>query len=227
MEADTTIGTETPKSSKTGNVPTTDVDFNDVLQKVTVKWQAETWLTLQYTNQEAFAEKATAYSQALETKTSKSAQRPQITANLANSEKKMDDAIKHVKGYIAEKFDADAKNYYPAFGLALNNKTYTLPKDQNSRLDALDLMIAAIAENDFNARTYGKAFWQDLRTTYQELLASASNTDGLVSMKAGDKKMLKTELKEVLNSIVNVLRGNFPKTYKEQLRDWGFQKEKY
>ena len=32
---------------------------------------------------------------------------------------------------------------------------------------------------------------------------------------------------KVLNALVWVLKGNFPDTYKEELRSWGFQKEKY
>ena len=43
----------------------------------------------------------------------------------------------------------------------------------------------------------------------------------------GQKNELKEEINEFLVSLINVITGNFPKTYHEQLRRWGFQKEKY
>jgi hypothetical protein len=58
-------------------------------------------------------------------------------------------------------------------------------------------------------------------------LLRASTTDGQVAIKVGDKNELKTYLKKVLNALMLVIKGNYPDTYKAELRDWGFQKEKY
>jgi hypothetical protein len=48
-----------------------------------------------------------------------------------------------------------------------------------------------------------------------------------VASKVGDKNILKKELKKALNAIVNIIKANYPDNYKEELRNWGFQKEKY
>ncbi|MCA6421730.1 MAG: hypothetical protein IM568_02795 [Flavobacterium sp.] len=88
-------------------------------------------------------------------------------------------------------------------------------------------MLGAIAANGFNDITYGKDFWLDIQSKFNELLSAASDTDSIVSNKVGDKNALKIEIKKALNSIVLVIKGNYPDTYKQELRAWGFQKEKY
>jgi hypothetical protein len=70
-----------------------------------------------------------------------------------------------------------------------------LPKDQNSRTEALALMVGAIAANGLNDKTYGKDFWLDIQSKFNDLLLAASDTDSNVSNKVGDKNALKKELK--------------------------------
>ena len=43
----------------------------------------------------------------------------------------------------------------------------------------------------------------------------------------GNKNILKADLKKSLNAIVSVIKANYPDNYKQELRNWGFQKEKY
>lgn len=88
-------------------------------------------------------------------------------------------------------------------------------------------MFTAIRDNHFEDRKYELAFWTDIKTRYDALVLTSRALDGGISDKVGDKNVLKEELHEILKSITNVLEGNFPKTYHEQLRKWGFQKEKY
>ena len=89
------------------------------------------------------------------------------------------------------------------------------------------MIVAAISANGFDDKTYGKAYWLNIQTQFDELLGSASAIDSTVSNKVGDKNVLKKELKKGLNSLVAVIKGNYPDTYKQELRTWGFQKEKY
>ena len=102
-----------------------------------------------------------------------------------------------------------------------------MPKDQNSRSEALELMIKGIDANGFNDKTYGKTYWTNIKTQFDSLLQTASTTDGSVSNKVGDKNKLKKGLKKALNAIVLSVKANYPDTYKHELRTLGFQKEKY
>ena len=142
--------------------------------------------------------------------------------------KEIDNKLANVKGYIADKYGKEnAVSYYASFGIEFSNKTYRFPIDQNNRSEALALMVNSISANGFDDKTYGKDYWLDIQSQFNELLVSASNTDSTVSNKVGDKNTLKKELKRALNSIVLVIKGNYPDTYKQELRTWGFQKEKY
>jgi hypothetical protein len=48
-----------------------------------------------------------------------------------------------------------------------------------------------------------------------------------VASKVGDKNILKKDLKKGLNAVVLAIKANYPDNYKEELRNWSFQKEKY
>jgi hypothetical protein len=140
-------------------------------------------------------------------------------------DKSIDNALVYVKGYLLDKYKKENdKSYYAAFGI---EKGARYPRDQNSRSAALKLTIEAIAANGFGTKEFGTAFWTGIKTQYDALLTTASNTDSTVSTKVGDKNALKVELKKALNSIILVIKGNYPDTYKQELRNWGFQKEKY
>jgi hypothetical protein len=79
----------------------------------------------------------------------------------------------------------------------------------------------------FDTQKYGLAFWTEISTRYNDFLALSTATDGTVSSGVSNKNQLKKDLKKALNSLVLVIKGNFPDTYQAELRSWGFQKEKY
>ena len=216
------------KSVKTVNVPETDIDFGSVVKKVKEKWNLSTWLTLQYLTSAQFAVKSDSYLEVLNARIEYGKSRPQVTNSLANINKEIDTRVSNVKGYIADKYGKEnATSYYPAFGIDFNNKSYSIARDQNTRLEALQLMANAIVEHDFIDKTYGQAFWEGVKTKFTNFLENASQLDASVSSKVGDKNILKKELKKALNSIVLIVKANYPENYKQELRVWGFQKEKY
>jgi hypothetical protein len=59
------------------------------------------------------------------------------------------------------------------------------------------------------------------------MLEDAIIADGQVSTKVGSKNLLKEELEMVLNSLIHLIKANYPDSYEAELRNWGFQKNKY
>lgn len=217
-----------PKSTRKATIPAADIDLADVSKKVSVKWEASSWLTLLWTTAPLFTEKSALFKSTLETKNSTASKRPQYTLALEKLDKKIDSNLSYVKNAIAKKYKKEsAKSYYPAFGIETRNNIYELPRDQNQRAAALKLMTEAITEHGFSADEYGSAFWAEIRTEYDNLLSLTSTTDSSVSAKVGDKNVLKTDVKKVLNALILAIKANYPDTYAEELRAWGFQKEKY
>lgn len=92
---------------------------------------------------------------------------------------------------------------------------------------ALGLLITSIKDNNFDDKKYGLEYWTDIQSRYDALVQTTRTLDGTMFGNVGQKNELKEEINEFLVSLINVITGNFPKTYHEQLRRWGFQKEKY
>jgi hypothetical protein len=224
----TTPTTPKPETAKTGTVPRSDVDLGNVAADVSNKWNSTPGIILLWTGPPIFAVKVTQYNTTLGERKSTGGGRKSITAQLKIGDKEIDTRTENVKGYLEEKYGkALAPSYYPAFGIVKEGDRYKLPLDRNNRLQALDLMVAAITNEGFAGNTYGDIYWQNIRTQYNALLTQAETTDSTVSGKVGTKNQLKKEIKKVLNALVLTIKANYPDTWKTELRVWGFQKEKY
>lgn len=222
-------GTAKPNAKPT--IPVADMDFGTVANDAITMWKTEPWLTLQYITQSQAKQKVDLFNTIIGNRKEDGGDRPQVTVALKTINSEIDNSIKYVKGYLSEEHGEEGKNvvqsYYPAFGLVKKNDSFIIPEDASNRKSALDLMLKGIKDNNFEDRKYGLAFWTDIKTRYDALVKSSRDLDGGISDKVGDKNVLKAELHEILKSITNVLEGNFPRTYHEQLRKWGFQKDKY
>ena len=216
------------KPVKTDTVPTADIDLGAVVASVGAKWQANPWLTLLWLTVAKFVADATSYNAILEQRMNKGAARPQTGKALQNLEKQMDGVMAYVKGYILEKYKkGNEKSYYPSFGFVHQGKHYEFPTDRNRRVASLKLMVAAIKDNGFEDEEYGLEYWSTMLTDYEALVNQSNTVDGEISVNVGDKNVLKKDLKKALSALVGVIKSNYPDTYKQELRDWGFQKEKY
>lgn len=225
---ETTSNAENAKPAKKRNVPAADINFGNVVATVSTKWIANDWLTLKLLTATQFQTNATSFNTTLEARLQEGSTRPQLTQSIKALDKSIDNALSYVKGYITNKYKKEnATSYYAAFGIEHKGKKYVFPTDQNKRIAALKLMIEAITTHEFINEEYGLAFWTPIKEQYILLVKDATKTDGQVAVKVGDKNNLKNNLKKGLNAIVNVLKANYPDTYKQELRDWGFQKEKY
>jgi len=228
MENTNLPSNENPKPVKKRTVPTKETDLADVAKKVSAKWTSTPAITLIWTTSSAFATDVAAFSTTLTSRRATGSKKTQYANAIALLDEKIDDHLIYIKNAITDKYKKQAApTYFPQFGIEHKNKRHELPKDQNSRLEALKLMNLAIVEHGFAANEFGSAFWGAIQSEYDVLLGLASTTDGTVSKKVGDKNVLKQRTKNVLNSLIYVIKGNYPKTYAEELRDWGFQKEKY
>lgn len=226
MENEKTLVEGTVKSK--GTVPAADIDFGTVVTNVATKWNETPSISLIWTTASEFTTQATAYNTELSMRNQVGGGRPQITQAMNVLDLQMDDALAYVKGYIIDKYKKDsATSYYPSFGIVHKINKYLFPIDRNKRLAALELMITGIEVNGFNNKEYGKTFWTDIQTQYAALVNQASSTDGTISSKVSTKNTIKGSLKKALNSLIAVIKGNYPDTYKAELRTWGFQKEKY
>ena len=220
----------TPKAKNSkGNVASKDADMGTLAGSVADVWLTKPEITLIWKDAPTFKTEATTYSTSLDTRGDSGKDRPKITSDLKACNKALDAGISKVKKYI----DADASNateavaLYAKFGIVRVGKNYVIPTDRDTRKQAIKLILPAITELGYDAKPFGTAYFTPLIAQFNTLIDSAITTDETVSRVVGNKNKQKDDIRKVLNSLVKVITGNYPDTFKNELRAWGFQKEKY
>ena len=223
-----TPGEEKAKPVRKYTIPPAEIDLANVVTLVSAKWKTNPWFVILWLTQPEFDSNAKDFNTILAASMEEEGDVSPIATALRNLDAKMDKHVSYVKGYIDDAFDKeDATSYYGAVGIVYKYGRYAFPQDQNRRLAALKLMVSGLKKYGLEERKYGIAFWTDIMTNYESLLGQSTSVDGGISVKVGDKNMLKKALKKALSAIVHGIKCNYPDTYKQELRDWGFQKEKY
>ena len=223
-----TGGTDNGQPVSTRNIPAADIDFMDLAKNVATNWLANPAITILWKTAADFQKLVNDYETELTGRKSTGSMLPGQALTLKQLDKQIDDAVKDVKVYIQRKFKKEnAQAQYARYGITRENKTFIINRDRNNRRDALKLMITAIADDGFGAEEFGTAFWTGMQTNYSAAINAAGTTAGDVSIKVAGKNRQKKNIKMVLNSLLLILRGNYPDTYPGVYRDWGWQKERF
>ena len=224
--------TSTPakgEPAKTGNIPRADVDFGNVATEVNTKWGSiMPVITLLWKSQPTFAGEVLLYNTTVTERKTTGGSRKPLNQQLNTLHNEIDTRTENVKGYLEEKYGkTDSVAYYAVFGIVKQNDVYKLPQDRNERITALQLMTDGCTTEGFITQTYGTTYWAAVKTNYEAFVNAIGATDSKITGKVSTKNTLKKEIKKTLNALINVLKGNYPDTWKQELRVWGFQKEKY
>jgi hypothetical protein len=223
------MGADLVKTVKrTSNNPTKDSDLGSLGLSVNEQWKANPQLTLLWITQPQHEANVTNYNDTLNVRKSTGGSRKEITGKLTDFDFKMDEAVSGIKIGLTYKYGKkDASLYYPQFGIEHIGKLFILPRDRNKRRDTLPLILEAVVKHGFANEKYGTDFWETTAESYNALMDQASKVDGTVSKKVGSKNELRKTIVKTHNALLNLLRANYPDTYKSVMREWGFQKEKY
>lgn len=223
-------GSEKPKKQVKANLASKDADLSTQAATVCDVWLSRPDITLVWKTANDFKNEVAAYTASLSSKGDTSKDRPRITHDLQQCNDALDKGIAALKRAI----DADAKSIeearatYARFGIVLENRTYSLPTERNKRLFALKLLLPALVTAGYDKKpSIGTAYFGPLIAQYTSLSDLATNTDQSVSGIVGNKNALKKNINKVLKALLNVIEGNYPDTYKNELRAWGFQREKF
>lgn len=219
---------EEHKVVKTKSLPAKELELGAIATLASAKWTVSTWLTLLWLTPVQFATLVVNYKAALTIRNISGGTKKGVVQSMKLINKEIDDAMVYVKGYILEIFKKDrAKSMYATFGIQSKDGHYNLPDDIDGRAAALGTLLTAIRDNGLDDKEYGRAFWDDIKARFDELASQTTSLSSTISVKVGDKKELKKELLLALNSLIKAIQANYPHTWKEELRAWGFQKERY
>ena len=210
------------------NTPNKDSDLSSLGLTVAAKWKVSPLITLIWTNAVQHETNVNLYTTTLNERQSTGGGRKEKTIKLKALDASIDEGIAAIKGYLVYKYEKNnAPSFYPQFGIERVGKILIIPRDRNKRQKALPLILEAVTAHGFTNEKYGTAFWQATKDSYDALLKEASTVDGTVAKKVSDKNELRKIIVKTHNSLICVLKANYPDTYKNVIREWGFQKEKY
>jgi hypothetical protein len=216
------------KAKRQSTIPNKDNDLITVAITVGRNWEKAQELTLAWISQAEFKTCVNDFSSSLSTKNEKGGQRSPVTQKLKLVDKTINSSIKHVKGYLSEKYgEEEAKAYYPKFGIEHSKRGYNLPNERLNRMQALKMVVPALKEEGLEDKKFGTQFWEPIVAMYTQYVDNTIDMDGSIAKHVGNKEHCKQQIRLALNSIIFLLRANYPGTYKSMLREWGFQKEKY
>lgn len=220
-----------PKASKAktkGNIPTKDLDLKTVARTASNKWLGNSKLTLQWTTAADFKTTVDAFELCLNERTTAGNSRMGTVRDLFTLNKTIDEHLAYVKNYIEDEYGKEkATAHYAEFGIEHIASGYRLPIDSNQRQNALQFLLKGLTDMGWTEKRYGTAFWTPLVTEYDTLFNATTQTVGTIAKSVQDKNECRTAIKDTLNALVLLIKANYPNTYVGELRDWGFQKEKY
>ena len=217
-----------PKVVKKRVLPTKDIDLGAVATVVSNTWLTNNWLLLLWLTSAQFATIVTNFNANLTLRNRTGGTKKGVSREVELINIEIDDALAYVKGYILEKFKKDrATSMYDTFGIYHINKGHEMPRDYDGRKEALNVMIAGLKEHKLEDKEYGLEFWTDIKDRYDALADQTGALSSSISVSVGEKNQTKKEVQLALNSLIKSIQANYPHTWKEELRAWGFQKERY
>jgi hypothetical protein len=213
---------------KTPTIPRTEADFIELAKNALNSWKKHSELTLQWTNSEKFETSISLFENSFVGRQSAKGERSVITSELKTVNAEINGNLKYVKNYIIDLYSKkSAPAYYPQFGITKTNGIYVIPQDNDKRQYALRQLVEAMKQPEFAGQKYGNAYWQDILVRFETAKSNALQKDSASSEYINVKKEQKTLIKQTLNSLILVIKANYSTNWREELRSWGFQKEKY
>lgn len=210
------------------NIPAKDLEIIQLAERINAKWQQETWFNILFITQSQFAQLITDCQSYYDARHTSGDSRQNLTNDLRNLDKQINSHIKFIKNYLIDKYgsEANAVAHYTSFGIERSSNGYKISTDRNVRIVALPKLLAAIDSYGFGANNYGTAFWTPIVTDYLAKAQAAIQSDSSVSGNVGNKNLKLDEIKTVLQAVLYLLRGHYPNNAKNEIRAWGFHKEK-
>ena len=190
-----------------------------VAEKLELRW---------FANDKLFAH-ATAQQTAVSSKSTLTAQRPAQTQAMKDAVAGMRTPLKELRGVMKKKFKEGYQGYYPQFGLVESGGDWILPTDYDVLIENLrDKLLPKLAEHGFDQDPdTGTAVWQPLLEQLQTAHTAAANTDtsrSSVKTTTGPQDEL-TE--KALRALAHLAQAQFPDTWEDVLRSWGWRKTSF
>jgi hypothetical protein len=216
------------KKKRKGNIPASEADLTVLSRNIVEAWKKRPSFSLDWTSPQAFENAVSLFESSFSESKSTKGERSIVTVGLKEINAEINRSISYVKNYLADRYTKkEAPAHYPSFGIVKENRIYGLPKDNDNRLYALQQLVASVGASPFSDQRYGLAYWQDVLTRFEAAKSKAVESDSATSQHVNIKTEQKAVIRQTLNSLVLLIKANHPRQWRDELRVWGFQKEKF
>jgi len=117
--------------------------------------------------------------------------------------------------------------YLPQLGFLHSSKGYLFPRNAESIMVSLTQLINGITQLGLSPYLYDESYWQAMLEKFKTKVETSRKMAAEISALVSQKLVLKREIRKILNSVVLLLRANYPDSYKHVLRSWEVQKERF
>jgi hypothetical protein len=219
---------EASVKNKRGNLPSKESDLNYRSTEVATYWATRSNMQLNWTSPAELLEAAGTFGSSFAERKDVKANRRELTQKLKKKNLEIDHSVMQTKNYLADIYSkSEAIVHYESLGIIKIGKVYRLPMDNESRLYALDQLLKGIDKHGLADRKFGKAYWTEMRSSFAEIKSQAETADRNTSEHVGIKGEQIKYIRKTLNALIHLIKAQYPDTWREELRVWGFLKEKY
>lgn len=211
-----------------GNIPKNVAELVELSKRALKEWNKYPFYYIKWTTPEQFEKSINLFENSFEGRITAKGARSVITSELKTVNTEIDDNLKYVKNYIVDLYSKkDAPAHYPEFGIVKVGSNYMLPRDNDKRLFSIRQLVEAIKHPELANKKYGSEYWEDVLVRFNIAKDSAATKDSASSQYITDRDEQKVLVVQTLNSLIYLIKACYPTNWREELRIWGFQKEKY
>ena len=152
------------------------------------------------------------------------------TVKLQTLNKTIDDSLAKLKSNIQHATDTTDSTYFGMYGIQKIRTTYMFPRDNDSRIEALEQLVAKLREpNDIVAQeAQGLAFWESLAAQHKAEWEQGGDINSDKSTASGGAKNYFKDCGNLLTKLQAQIRIDFNASQLPTvLRAFGFQQESY
>lgn len=214
-------------SQSVSYVPRTDFSVLILAQSMLPFW-VQSGYKLSYITTDEFENMINIYELKLASGRSVKAERTPTVDRLKQLREQMVDYVSKIKDMLSLDYGRSASiAHYPAFGIVKTQKNYSFPAGYDETKRAMEDLLKALVTYGYADHKYGLAVWQPIYDEYVSLAGKNRALTGSGSAFIGDKNVLKDQIIKVLRSVLLLLQANYPETWQNIAREWGYLRERY
>jgi len=208
-------------------IPHSETDFLSVAKNVQKYWSVSE-LKLGWTNADELLVKINDLATNTEKVRSIKANRRPVSREIKLLTAEIKSNLSSVRTAVKMKLGEENYDVYlPQLGFVHSSKGYYFPRNAESIIISLNQLIKGIAQLELSPYLYDEAYWQAMLEKFKTNVESSRKMAADISALVSQKLDLKNEIRKTLNSVVLLLKANYPDSYKHVLRSWEVQKERF